>query len=70
MFGAWIRRFTPGLRNQIIVGIAAMCWALWLTRNDAVFQNLVSNSQLQVLFRGFTGSSNGPCCLKSKREEI
>jgi hypothetical protein len=52
MFGSWIRRFTPGLRNQIIVGIAAICWVLWLNRNDAVFQNLVNNSYLQVLFRG------------------
>jgi hypothetical protein len=51
MFGSWIRGFTPGLRNQIIVGIAAICWALWLNRNDAVFQNLVANSHLQVLFR-------------------
>jgi len=52
MFGSWRRRFAPGLRNQIIVGIAAICWVLWLNRNDAVFQNLVTNSYLQVLFRG------------------
>jgi hypothetical protein len=52
MFGSWIRRFAPGLRNQIIVGIAAMCWVLWLNRNDVVFQSRVTNSCLQVLFRG------------------
>lgn len=37
MFGSWIRRFAPGLKNQIIVRIAAICWALWLNRNDAAF---------------------------------
>jgi hypothetical protein len=51
MFGSWIRGFTPGLRNQITVGFAAICWVLWLNRNDVVFQNLVANSHLQVLFR-------------------
>jgi hypothetical protein len=45
-------RFARGLRNQIIVGIAAMCWVLWLNRNDVVFQSRVTNSCLQVLFRG------------------
>jgi hypothetical protein len=52
MFGSWITRFAPGIRNQILVGIAAICWVLWLNRNDAVFQNLVINSYLQVILRG------------------
>jgi hypothetical protein len=52
MFGSWIKRFAPGLRNQIVVGIAAICWVLWLNRNDAVFQRIVANSLLQVIFRG------------------
>jgi hypothetical protein len=52
MFGSWIRRFAPGLRKQIIVGVAAFCWVLWLNRNDAVFQKSVTNSPLQVIFRG------------------
>jgi hypothetical protein len=25
MFGSWIRSFARGLRNQIIVGVAALC---------------------------------------------
>jgi hypothetical protein len=52
MFGSWIRRFAPRLRKQMIVGIAAICWVLWLNRNDAVFQNIIANSYLQVIFRG------------------
>ena len=52
MYGSWIRRFAPGLRNQIIVGVAAICWVLWLNRNDTVFQRLVTNAYLQVIFRG------------------
>jgi len=69
MFGSWIRSCAPGLRNQIMVGIAALCWALWLNRNDAMFQGSMANSYLQVIFRGgHIGSGNGPCCLKRKRE--
>jgi hypothetical protein len=52
MFGSWIRSFALGLRNQIIVGITAMCWVLWLNRNDAVFQRSIANSYLQIIFRG------------------
>jgi len=35
-----------------LLEIAVMCWILWLNRNDAVFQRLVANSLLQVIFRG------------------
>jgi hypothetical protein len=34
------------------VGLAALLWALWLNRNEAVFQNSLSNSFVQVIFRG------------------
>jgi len=52
MFGSWLRSFALEIRGQIIVGMAAMCWAIWLNRNDAVFQRKGTNSYLQVIFRG------------------
>jgi len=52
LFGSWTRGFTPGVRCQLMVGIAAMCWALRLNRNDVVFQKTTANSFLQVIFRG------------------
>jgi hypothetical protein len=52
MFGSWLRSFAPRIRCQIIVGMTAMCWAIWLNRNDVVFQREVTNSFLQVIFRG------------------
>jgi hypothetical protein len=36
----------------VTVGVAAFCWALWLSRNDVVFQKSKSKSILQVMFRG------------------
>jgi hypothetical protein len=52
LFGPWINSFPPKLRKQIMIGVAAMCWALWLCRNDVVFQRSKPNYCLQVIFRG------------------
>lgn len=52
LFGSWLKIFPPKLKNQSLIGAAAICWALWLSRNDVVCQRLKANSFLQVFFRG------------------
>jgi hypothetical protein len=52
LFGSWLRSFSHKQRALVIVGVAAFCWALWLSRNDVVFQKSKSKSILQVMFRG------------------
>ena len=42
----------PIWHNLIWVGVAALCWAIWNTRNDIVFYKIKYNSILQVIFRG------------------
>ena len=42
MFGSWLNGIGPRLRNQILFGAAALCWALWSNRNDVVFNKLKS----------------------------
>jgi hypothetical protein len=32
----------------VLVGVAAFCWAVWLRRNEVVFQRSNFNSILQV----------------------
>ena len=34
------------------VGAAALCWALWLSRNEVIVKQRVPNSFAQVIFRG------------------
>lgn len=51
MFGSWLFGLRPKLKKQILSGAAALCWAMWLNRNDMVFDNAKSNSFLQVIFR-------------------
>jgi hypothetical protein len=36
----------------VLIGLAAICWALWISRNDLVFQKSQYKSILQVIFRG------------------
>lgn len=51
LFDSWLRNFPSRLRNQILIGVTAICWVLWLSRNDVVFQRAKPNSSLQVIFR-------------------
>ena len=52
LLGSWLGVFSLKLRKQMLVGVAALCWVLWLNRNDAVFTRKLHNSYLQVIFRG------------------
>lgn len=51
--------------RAIVRGVVVICWALWLSRNDIVFNETTTNSFLQRR----TGSSGfGLFCLKRRRE--
>ena len=53
LFGPWTKSFDPKIRNQVIVGVAAMCRAIWLSTNDTVFNKAITtNSFVMVIFRG------------------
>jgi hypothetical protein len=52
MFGGWLLRYDRSLRSRVLVVVAAMRWAIWLSRNDIVFGNCPTISYLQVLLRG------------------
>jgi hypothetical protein len=52
IFGVWLRGFQYKQRNCVLLGVAAVCWAIWLSRNDVVFQRSKPNLCLQVIFRG------------------
>ncbi|WVZ49915.1 hypothetical protein U9M48_001231 [Paspalum notatum var. saurae] len=37
--------------NQILLGATALCWAIWLSRNDMVFNRFLSNSFKEIMFK-------------------
>jgi hypothetical protein len=49
------------------LGAAALCWALWISRNDIVFNRSKPNSCLQVIFRGAYWIRCCRSCQKRKR---
>jgi hypothetical protein len=38
LFGPWLRSFSRKQRALVLIGVAVFCWALWLGRNEMVFQ--------------------------------
>ena len=39
----------------ILTGVSAICWAMWLSRNDIVFDKVNPQPCLQILFRATYG---------------
>lgn len=39
------------MRNLLLTVASAICWAIWLSRNDVVFNNSSPKSCVQVAFR-------------------
>jgi hypothetical protein len=50
-FGNWLFGMPSKTKHLIISGVAAICWAIWISRNDLVFDKTPMLTYLQVLFR-------------------
>jgi hypothetical protein len=51
LFTSWLDGLNRKMKSQILVGASAICWALWLTRNNIVFDNVIAPPYLQVIFK-------------------
>lgn len=49
LFSGWLNGIPKPYKTLILVGVAALCWSVWLCRNAVVFENKRS-SFLQVLY--------------------
>ncbi|KQK04674.2 hypothetical protein BRADI_2g15172v3 [Brachypodium distachyon] len=45
----WISRYLPINRNLQVVGVAAICWALWKLRNRACFEKKLIRSPDEIV---------------------
>jgi hypothetical protein len=52
MFGLWSTIMGGKLRRQLLACASIFCWAIWLSRNDDVFDKTPIKSFLQELYRG------------------
>jgi len=62
MFNQWSNQGGRKYQHFLLIGAAAFCWVLWLTRNELVFDKHKPKIFLQVLFMGHTGFSSGRSC--------
>ncbi|WVZ73514.1 hypothetical protein U9M48_021813 [Paspalum notatum var. saurae] len=51
-FDCHVARFPSRLGTKILLGATALCWAIWLSRNDMVFNRFLSDSFKEIMFSG------------------
>uniref|UniRef100_A0A8I7B3J6 Uncharacterized protein n=1 Tax=Hordeum vulgare subsp. vulgare TaxID=112509 RepID=A0A8I7B3J6_HORVV len=49
-FYAWMYAFLPGFCDFYTVGLAGICWAMWLARNRATFERKWINTPFEIVF--------------------
>lgn len=52
MFSSWLNGIGGRLKQLLLVGASAICWAIWLSRNDVVFDKSPMKTFMQVIYRG------------------
>ena len=52
LFNNWSKQGGHKHNILLLTGAVAICWSIWLTKNDTVFNNCRPKTFLQVLFRG------------------
>src|SRR5438128_1562789 len=50
LFGNWLGGFDKEIRNIVLLGATTTVWAIWLHRNDIVFEKKTNSSPLQVIY--------------------
>jgi two-component response regulator (ARR-B family) len=51
MFGRWLNGVRKDDKQKIRIGVSAICWAVWRTRNDIIFNKQNGTNFLQVIRR-------------------
>jgi len=52
LFIRWSKLLNKKYNSLLLTAASALCWAVWITRNEVVFDKCRPKSFLQVLFRG------------------
>ena len=51
LFGTWLNGVDTHIAKHIRIGICALLWAIWNTRNDMIFNGTTFTNFLQVIYR-------------------
>jgi len=67
MLGNWLSNFSDKERRVMLVGAAALCWAIWRCRNNIIFNKTKYSPFIQAIFKGGpTGCAYG-CAFGDRR---
>jgi hypothetical protein len=67
MFGDWLQGFNSALKPMLLLVAALLCWALWICRNDLVFEKKTLVFSLHVID---LASQKLSCWAILQREEL
>ena len=62
MSSTWLLDIGAKQRKLILVGVAALCWAIWRCRNDICFNNVRYTFFCRLYSEGHTGCGSGRSC--------
>jgi hypothetical protein len=51
LFIGWATGLGKQFKNLVLVGAVALCWVLWISRNNVVFDNSSSKIYIPFLFQ-------------------
>jgi hypothetical protein len=52
IFYGWVMGLGSQYKSLVLVRVTVLCWELWTSRNDIVFDNSSIKTYMQVLYRG------------------
>ena len=52
MLGNWLSNFDNNERRVVLMGAAALCWAIWRCCDDIIFNKTKYSSFMQAIFKG------------------
>jgi hypothetical protein len=69
LLGPWLKSFSKQ-RNLVLIGLAALCWDLWISRNILVFHKSQNKSILQWCLGERSGPGAGLSFLRRMGESF
>jgi hypothetical protein len=49
LINGWLFGINRKLKSQMLAGAVDMCWAIWISRNDVVFDNSLAGDTRDLL---------------------
>jgi hypothetical protein len=70
LFNNWSKLGSKKHNLLLLTAAATLCWVVWLTRNEVVFENADQNLSYRFYSEELTGFVNGQACIGMRTFEI